>query len=61
MRDVTRRLRELERRQPTPPRRVAIIGEHDPEPLGADFVIRLVPAPFPADFDARIATTACVP
>lgn len=47
MRDVERRIIALEKRQPAAPRRVVIIGEHDPEPADADFVIRLVGAQFP--------------
>lgn len=47
MREINRRLVDLEKRQPVAPRRVAIIGEHDPEPTAADFVIRIVAAQFP--------------
>jgi hypothetical protein len=45
MREINRRLGELEKRQPPKPRRVVIVGEHDPEPQDADFVIRLCAAP----------------
>lgn len=44
MRDIDRRLAAIEARQPPKPRRVVIIGEHDPAPTDADFVIRLVAA-----------------
>ena len=54
MTPVARRLATLEQRQPPKPRRVVIIGEHDPEPAGADFVIRIVAAPFPGEENARL-------
>ncbi len=44
MREISRRLVELEKRQPSAPRRVAIITEHDPLPTDADFVVVLVAA-----------------
>lgn len=47
-RDFARRLATLEQRQPRQHQRIAIIGPDVPEPAGADFVIRIVPAPMPA-------------
>lgn len=44
MREISRRLVELEKRQPSAPRRVAIIAEDAQAPADADFIIRLVPA-----------------
>lgn len=53
MREISRRLGELEKRQPPKPRRVVIIGEHDREPEDADFVIRLCPAQWPSKEDCH--------
>ena len=47
MREISRRLDELEKRQPRAFRRVVIVSEHDPEPADADFVIRVCAAKFP--------------
>ena len=52
-RHFARRVEDLEKRQPTNQRRVAIIGEFDPEPANADFVIRICAAPFPATEDCH--------
>jgi hypothetical protein len=46
-RDFGRRLASLEQRFTRQHQRVAIIGPDEPEPAGADFVIRIVPAPLP--------------
>ena len=49
MREISRRLVELEKRQPQAFRRVVIIGGHDAEPADADFVIRVCAAKFPGE------------
>lgn len=49
IRDASRRLAVLEKRQPTRPRRVAIVVEDAPAPVDADFVIRICAARFPGD------------
>ncbi len=49
----TRRIEELEKRQPTKPGKVAIIGEFDLVPEDAGFVIRICAAPFPSKEDCH--------